>query len=200
MESLETCYEQAIWIALELFNRNKVTGSSANLSFKHKDKIYVTGSGTCFGNLKKEDFAILTLDGKNLNDTKPSKELPLHMGLYRKNDATHMVIHTHSFYSVLWSCLNHVNINDCIPKYTPYLQMKVGKIGLVPYAPPGSKELFSLFEEYIDKSDGYILRNHGPIIAGETLLDAFYGLEELEESARIAWNLLNVGHSQKNEI
>ena len=48
---------KAIWVANSLFNRGKVSGSSANLSFLYEDCIYITGSGTCFGTLKKEDFA-----------------------------------------------------------------------------------------------------------------------------------------------
>ena len=42
MENLKT----AVWIAHSLFERGKATGSSANMSFKEKDRIYITGSGT----------------------------------------------------------------------------------------------------------------------------------------------------------
>lgn len=65
--------------------------------------------------------------------------------------------------------------------------MKVGRIGCIPYAAPGSQVLFELFRERVRESDGYILKNHGPILGGKNILDTFYALEELEESARIAW-------------
>ena len=58
MENLKT----AVWIAHSLFERGKASGSSANMSFKEKDLIYITGSGTCFGTLKEEDFSVLSLD------------------------------------------------------------------------------------------------------------------------------------------
>lgn len=32
-------------------------------------------------------------------------------------------------------------------------------------------------------------KNHGPAVAGKTIMDALFSLEELEESARIAWEL-----------
>lgn len=51
MNTLEQKMNDAIWIAKELFDRGKATGSSANLSFLHDGHIYITGSGTCFGNL-----------------------------------------------------------------------------------------------------------------------------------------------------
>ena len=44
-------------------------------------------------------------------------------------------------------------------------------------------------EERIMNSDAYLLKQHGPVVAGRTILDAFYGLEELEESAKTAWYL-----------
>lgn len=188
-DTLEKKLEQAVWIAHSLFERGKTAGSTANMSFRHEDKIYITASGTCFGTLKKEDFAVIDMNGEVQGDKKPSKEFPLHLSLYQAKEQTGAVIHTHSFYSTIWSCLAHENENDCIPSYTPYLKMKLGTVGLIPYAKPGTEELFKAFRERIKDSDGYLLRNHGPVAGGKDLMDAFYILEELEESAKVAWTL-----------
>lgn len=67
--------------------------------------------------------------------------------------------------------------------------MKLGTVGLVPYEKPGSKELFQVFSQHLNNSDGYLLKNHGSIVGGEDLMNAFFNLEELEESAHIAWEL-----------
>ena len=58
--------------------------------------------------------------------------------------------------------------------------MKVGKIGLIPYGKPGSDELFASFRDSLDTGDAYILKNHGGIVGGKSLMDAFFGIEELE--------------------
>lgn len=187
--NLSDKFKDAIWIGKNLFDRNKVSGSSANLSFIHDEKIYITGSGTCFGNLTESDFSINDLDGNHIKGINPSKELPLHKILYNKSSSIQAIIHTHSLYSTLWSCINHENETDIMPSYTPYLRMRIGTIGLIPYAHPGSKELFDYFAERINDSDGYILQNHGPVVGDKDLISAFYGLEELEESAEIAWKL-----------
>ena len=42
-------------------------------------------------------------------------------------------------------------------------------------------------------SDGYLLKQHGAVVPGKSLMDAFFCLEELEESARIAWMLRQAG-------
>ncbi|MEX5284876.1 class II aldolase/adducin family protein [Selenomonas sputigena] len=188
-EGLQQKFTDAIWVAKSLFERNKTSGSSANMSFRHEGKIFITASGTCFGRLTQDDFACIDSEGHWLGKREPSKEFPLHRMLFQKSETIQCVIHTHSTYSVLWSCLDYENLADIVPDYTPYLKMKVGRIGCIPYAAPGSQELFELFRERIHESDGYILKNHGPILGGKSILDAFYGLEELEESTRIAWLL-----------
>ena len=80
-----------------------------------------------------------------------------------------------------------------MPDHTPYLKMKLGKVGLVPYREPGSEELFSAFRKQLPQTASCILKQHGPVVSGRTVMDAFYGLEELEESARIAWELYCAG-------
>jgi L-ribulose-5-phosphate 4-epimerase len=191
MANLDNKIKDAIWIAKSLFERVKVTGSSANMSFLHEGKIYITGSGTSFGTLTENDFSVVSLSGEHLEGIKPSKELPLHKTYYEKSEAIGAVIHTHSFYSTLWSCLKHEDAKDVIPQYTPYLKMKLGTVGLIPYAKPGTQELFDLFAKRVNDSDGYLLQNHGPLVGDKDLMSAFYCLEELEESARIAWELRN---------
>ena len=191
-QELQKKLEQAVWISHSLFERGKTAGSTATMSFRHGDRIYISGSGTCFGTLAADEFSVIDLEGNHIEGIKPSKEFPLHLSLYQKTDDIQAVIHIHSFYSVLWSCLDHDNEADCIPAYTPYLKMKLGTVGLIPYAKPGSEELFAAFRERIDASDGYLLKNHGPVVGGKSLMDAFFALEELEESARVAWELKGV--------
>lgn len=189
MTDEEKLISQAIWIAHSLFERNKVTGSAANLSFKLNGVVYITASGSCFGTLSQEDFSATDLNGQLLKGREPSKELPLHQILYGKDSSIQAIVHTHSFYSVLWSMEDFGNEADCVPEYTPYLRMRLGTVGLVDYAKPGSNELFDAFRKVLNLSDGYILKNHGPIIGGKTLMDAFYNLEELEESCKMAWHV-----------
>lgn len=193
-KQIKECLDQAIWCARSLFERNKVSGSSANLSLKIGDTVYITASGSCFGNL---DYGSFVPVGYSISSKKPSKELPLHQILYDKDLRIKAVLHTHSMYSVLWSMIYEGSPEDCIPSYTPYLRMKLGSVGLVPYAEPGSTELFSNFRACVNLSDGFILKNHGPVVGGKDIMDAFYILEELEESAHIAWEM---DCRQKNTI
>lgn len=181
--------DEAIWIAKSLFDRNKVSGSTANLSFIKNKKIYITKTGSCFGNLKENSFSIVE-GNKVINNVKPSKEITLHKYMYDSDKNKKAVIHTHSTFSTFWSCV-YDNENDFkIETPTPYLNMKVGKIGFVKYAKPGSKELFDMFKKESTKGyNAYILKNHGVIVGAPTLMEAFYMLEEIEEASYNAWLL-----------
>ncbi len=186
--------EEAVWVARSLFERNRTTGSSANLSFLHNRNMYITASGSCFGTLTEESFAVMDLEGNLLSDKKPSKEWPLHLGIYQRKSQTKAVLHTHGTYAVLWSYVPVTDETDCIPACTPYLKMKLGQVCMVPYEQPGSQALFDAFDSRVMCGDGYLLKRHGAVVPAKDIMDAFYCMEELEENARIAWELWRAGN------
>lgn len=199
MEKLETQMNQALWIAHTLFALGKTSGSSANLSFRQGNEIYITASGTCFGTLTEEDFSVLALDGSPLRGKRASKESPLHLRLYQSHPETAAVIHTHGPHAVLWSCVPGLDPNSCIPSHTPYLNMKLGPVRLVPYAQPGSEALFAALDACLWEGRGYLLKRHGALVGGKSLMDAFYCVEELEDASRVAWELYRAGISTLDE-
>ncbi|GHS87515.1 class II aldolase [Synergistales bacterium] len=193
--------KEAIWITTSLFNRGKVSGATANLSFICGDEIYITATGSCFGSLREEDFARVGRDGALLGGPKPSRESPLHLSLYRRHPEAKAVLHTHSPWTTTWSCLEHPDPCDVMPDYTPYLRSRVGRVALVPYAPPGSPELFGLLDSHLEPNvTCYLLSNHGPIAAGPSLSEVFYDIEELEDSARIACFLPLLADVRKSRL
>jgi L-ribulose-5-phosphate 4-epimerase len=151
---LEQKFADAVWTAHSLFDRGRTAGSSANMSFRHEDRIYISASGSCFGTMTKDDFAVISLDGTQLSERKPSKEWPLHLAVYEKSPQIGAVLHTHSTYSILWSFVPTASEQDCIPEHTPYLKMKLGTVGLIPYEMPGSDALVDAFRKRVNDSDG----------------------------------------------
>ena len=70
--------------------------------------------------------------------------------------------------------------------------MKIGKLPLVPYFPPGDINLAKAVKEMASNHHAVLLANHGPVVAGKTLEDAVYAIEELEETARLFLLLRNM--------
>ena len=189
--------EQTLWVAHTLFQKGLVTGSTGNISYRYGDSIYVSQSGSCFGLLNENSFAEVSIDGQMLKG-KPSKEWPMHLKLYQENSAINAVVHTHSYYSTLVSCLENLDekMVEQLFEHTPYLEMQTkGKVGIVGYGQPGSKDLFDKFELEADKGiNCYILKNHGVFVSSEDPLKAFYVLEEIEQSCKI---LVSINSNKK---
>lgn len=200
MSEIDEKKSQALWIAHTLFQLGKTSGSTGNLSFRDGENIYISRSGSSFGTMQADDFSVIDLMGNQKAGGRPSKEAPLHLAYYKRFTDVQAVIHTHGRYGVLWGCLPGLDEKNCVPEWTPYLKMKLGNIGLVPYEKPGSDELFAAFEKYMDREKGYLLRRHGAIVGAKNLMEAFYGIEELEESAFIAWNLMLAKNDTLDEL
>ena len=193
---------ETIKVAKELFNRGLVTGSTGNISFRKDDIVYISKTNTSFRTLAENDFATINLRTGDISG-KPSKEFPLHLALYKNNDDIEAIIHTHSFYSTLISCLkNQTKAISNLFSYTPYLKMKTKeKIISVSYNAPGSTDLFSDFEKSVDKEvSTYILRNHGIVVGSKSIVDCFNIIEEFEQSAKISCYIQHYNKEEYSEI
>jgi 3-dehydro-4-phosphotetronate decarboxylase len=95
------------------------------------------------------------------------------------------VVHLHSTHSVAVSCLADIDSADVLPPLTAYYVMRIGTLPMIPYFPPGDRELAGAVAELASKHHAILLANHGPIVAGKSLDNAVYAIEELEETAKL---------------
>ncbi|MEM1063545.1 MAG: 3-oxo-tetronate 4-phosphate decarboxylase [Planctomycetota bacterium] len=168
-----------------LFDRGLTAGSSGNISVKLPDGMLVTPTNSCLGRLDPDRIAKVTFDGHHVEGDKPSKEAFLHLAMYRRRESSEAVVHLHSTWSVAVSCLAEVDEDDVLPAITAYYVMRVGKLPLVPYFPPGDEALAEAVEAAAVTSRSVLMANHGPIVASKNLDSAVYAVEELEETAKL---------------
>ena len=83
------------------------------------------------------------------------------------------------------SALADVDADDVLPPITAYYVMRVGRLPLVPYHPPGDESLADAVEGSRAKHHAVLLANHGPVVAGSSLDAAANAIEELEETAKL---------------
>lgn len=95
------------------------------------------------------------------------------------------IVHLHSTYATLLSCLADTAMEDALPPITPYLVMRVGRVPMVPYSPPGSDALAEAVSSRAAQHAGILMANHGYVVAGRSFEDAVNTAEEFEESARL---------------
>ncbi|MDC0398472.1 aldolase [Alphaproteobacteria bacterium] len=186
-------------LAKSLFERGLTIGSSGNISVRLDDGWLMTPTGSSMGNLYPNEISKLDLDGNLISGKSPTKESFLHIAMYDERPDSGAVVHLHSTHSVAVSCLADIDKKNVLPPITAYYVMKIGKLPLVPYFPPGDINLARAVKEMASNHHAVLLANHGPVVAGKTLEDAVYAIEELEETARLFLLLRNMKTQYLNE-
>ena len=83
------------------------------------------------------------------------------------------------------SCLANIDPTNVLPPITAYYVMRIGTLPLIPYFAPGDLNLATAVKEMASKHHAVLLATHGPVVAGNSLEDAVYATEELEETAKL---------------
>ena len=181
--------EEICYFGKSIFDRGLTPGSSGNISVRCDAGWLMTPTNACLGRLDPARLSKLDAAGNLLSGDKATKESFLHMSMYAERPHSGAIVHLHSTHAVAVSCLEDVNVSEPIPPITAYYVMKIGKLALLPYYPPGDRTLANAVKEVAGRHHAVLLSNHGPVVAGKDLESAVYATEELEETARI-WLLL----------
>ena len=186
-------------LAKSLFDRGLTIGSSGNISVRLDDGWLMTPTGSSMGSLDPNEISKLDLAGNLISGKNPTKESFLHIAMYDERPDSGAVVHLHSTHSVAVSCLADIDKKNVLPPITAYYVMKIGTLPLVPYFPPGDINLAKAVKEMASDHHAVLLANHGPVVAGKTLEDAVYAIEELEETARLFLLLKNMKTQYLNQ-
>jgi ribulose-5-phosphate 4-epimerase/fuculose-1-phosphate aldolase len=170
-----------------LFERRLTPGSSGNISVQLDDAFLMTATNSCLGFLDASRLSRLDLAGRHVDGDAPTKELPLHLAFYKARPSARAVVHLHSTYATALSCLADTDPQDAIPAITPYVVMRVGRVPVLPYTKPGSAAVAPLIEACAREHAAILLANHGPVVAAASLEAAVFAIEELEETAKLAF-------------
>ncbi len=194
----QTIREQILEVAQSLFARGYSYGTAGNISARVRDAFVATPTNSSFGRLDADTLSLLDAAGTHISGDKPTKEINFHLAIYRAVPEAGAVVHLHSTYATAYSCLKDLADEDPLPYFTPYFPMRVATLPVVPYHPPGSRELAAAVEGVAAKGPVILLRNHGSIAWGADLSIASALAEELEEQCKI-WFLLNARGQQLSQ-
>ncbi len=186
MTASSTPAQELIRTGRELVDLGLSPGASGNVSVRDGDRVLLSGTGTRLGRLTEEDLALTSLDGEHLGGARASKETPLHLGFYRRDERFRAVIHLHSPWAAAFSCTAPWAGHSAVPPLTPYFVMRVGQTPLLPYRPPGDPALGTDLEQAAGPFRAALLANHGPVVAGADLAEALERCIEVEEACRLA--------------
>ena len=166
-----------------LYDYGMTTTSGGNISIKDGDgNIWITPSGVDKGTLRPDDIMMVKPDGEIIGKHRPSVELPFHSAVYKLRPDAKTVLHAHSPALVAFSLVGKCPDTSLIPG----CEAICGKVAFSKYDIPGSRTLGDIISaEFAKGADCVMMENHGAVVCGESVEQAFARFETLDYIARI---------------
>jgi L-fuculose-phosphate aldolase len=192
--------EQVAQVGMEALARGIVHGTAGNMSIRDPESglIAISPSGIPYPDVTPADIVIVNdagdiVDGRR----KPSSETPLHTMVMRARPDVRAIVHTHSHYSTVVSC-----IRPYLPPILTEVCLVVGaRVPVTRYGLTGTPDFGeSVIEVLEPDSRAIILKNHGLICFGDSFAAALGIAEVVEEGARVYVNALAANGGREPEL
>ncbi len=183
--------KQIIKVCQRLYKRNMLAAADGNVSLRVADGVLITPSGLPKAFIEPEDMALVSLNNEVLAGH-PSSERLMHLAVYNHNSQAQAVVHAHPPTAIAWSVAfpDYKELpNECLSE----IILAAGRIPIVDYARPGTATMGEVLKDYIDDHKIMILSRHGGLAWGDSLSEAFMGMERLEHSAEILYKAKTLG-------
>ncbi|MBE0653515.1 MAG: class II aldolase/adducin family protein [Bacteroidales bacterium] len=183
--------DQITLVISRIYHRGLTTTSGGNISIIDENgDIWVTPSAIDKGSLRRSDIVCVKKDGTVIGRHKPSSEFPFHKAIYDYRPDIKAIIHAHPPGLVAFSIVRQIPDTNVIPQ----AKNICGPIGYATYALPGSEELGESIARVFDKKyNAVIMENHGTVVGGSDLSQAFQRFETLEFCGRTIINGKTIG-------
>jgi L-fuculose-phosphate aldolase len=183
METPTALSESIVEIGRRMYDKNLVAGTGGNISLRLPDGCFlITQSGKAKGRLSPEDMVVIDEGGSIISGKgKPSSEFRLHTYIYSTRSDINAIVHAHPIFCTAYASAGKPLSATILPE----IVLTVGDIPLAEYGTPSTSELPDSVEKLIQDHDAILLRNHGIVVAGRDIEDAFNKLEIVEHFAEI---------------
>jgi L-fuculose-phosphate aldolase len=170
--------EELVETMRRIYRYKMTTTSGGNLSILDPDgSIWITPSRVDKGGLQPSDVVRVLADGTREGLHPPSSEFPFHREIYRRRPDIKAIVHAHPGALVAFSICRQVPDT----RVQSHAHSVCGRVALAPYACPGTAELGEkIAATFAGGADCVLLENHGVVIGGRDLREAFQRFETLE--------------------
>lgn len=181
----ENEFEEVVKVSKRIAAISLDAGVGGNISIRLKtgNGVLITASGAGVLDEPTECYLEVDFEGHSIrSNLKPSKDLPVHLDIYKKCPHVKAIVHTHSPIATSYS------INK---KEIPLLTVVSQKLVSLPVLETDKMERTEqgkFIGDYINKFQipGIIMKNHGVVSTGETLSKTQKTAELIELTAKIA--------------
>jgi L-fuculose-phosphate aldolase len=187
MQSQEEIRREIAYFMRRLYRQRLTTTSGGNISQRcGSDAIFITPSGSDKGRMKSADIGRVGFDGASTDPLfRPSIESRMHVAIYRTRPDVGAIVHAHP----VACCAIASGTSVINTRYLSESHAILKEIAYVEYHLMGTEGLAGGVATAAVRADCLVMRNHGVLAVGSTLLQAFDRLEVLEAAAAVT--LLN---------
>jgi L-fuculose-phosphate aldolase len=191
-KNLYECREEIAYFMRRLYEHGLTTTSGGNLSVRFcGNKILITPSASDKGRMKGSEIGIMDISGKVLSKFKPSIESSMHLKIYEARPDINAIVHAHPVVASTFAATTaKINCRLLAESYAI-----LGKPAYAPYRLMGTEKLADVVAKSAKSANCIIMKNHGALTVGKSLLEAFDRLEVLETCAKMT--LISEGFLKK---
>jgi L-fuculose-phosphate aldolase len=176
--------DQIVATMNRIYGHDMTTTSGGNISVRDENgDIWITPARVDKGSLRREDVVRVAADGSAEGRHPASSEYPFHRRIYEARPELRAVIHAHPGALVSFSICGRAPDTRLFPEAFHIC----GKVAFAPYALPGSERLGQRIAAQfaaISQPTCVLLENHGVVVGGGDLAEAFQRFETLEFTAQ----------------
>ncbi|WP_337872303.1 class II aldolase/adducin family protein [Ignavibacterium sp.] len=174
--------EEIVKVCHLVYQNKFVAAYDGNISaLTENNSVMITRSGICKGEVTISDIIETDLNGNKISgEGKISTENKLHLYIYNKRKDAKAVVHCHPVFATALGLVE----NKYLDIFFPEVFLTLGKIPVCEYATPSTQEVTDSIAEFIETSNALILKNHGAVTIGSSVMDAYYKMEKLEHAAK----------------
>lgn len=188
MNDIQSCAQALVEAGQQLYAQNMVPATSGNLSaWLADDRLAITVSGRHKGKLSVQDIMQVNMQGRSLDERRPSAETLLHVFIYQRFPKTRVVLHPHSVNATVLSrlCGDWLVLQDYeILKAFPGIDTHESTVNIPVFE--NDQDIARLAEKVdaclatLDQPPGYLIRGHGFYTWGDNMEDALRHVEAFE--------------------
>lgn len=180
----EELVKQIVMICQRLNDKNMLAAADGNVSYRMDDeRILITPTAVNKAFIQPRDMAVINIRNEIISGN-PSGERLMHLEVYKMCPQAKAIVHAHPPTAIAWS-IARPHLSELPFECLPEVILAVGKIPIIPYARPGTLEMGLHLKPHLPAQRVMILSRHGGLSWGESLAEAYNGMERMEHSSYI---------------
>lgn len=194
--AIELLKERMCDIGRRVWQRAYVDGNGGNLTIRVGDNLVLcTPTLISKGFMQPEDICLVDLDGnQKAGLRKRTSEVNTHIAIMKANPEARACVHAHPMYATAFAVAG-VKPPTCL---IPEPEIFLGEIALSRYETPGTAENARAVAEVAVNHQSVLMQNHGVIVWGKDIEDAYWKMENTESYCRTVHIASQLGKGMNN--